>query len=149
MRKLIVSLSILWIIAILMGCAVKFIGDYDVAIDTGISGVQQQTEVYLNKLKTDPTTPYNQDVYTDINARLKVLKTRAHITPQYSIIEQQIEELQEQFDRLQMLDKGMVRPFPLGVIDAAETAITTSVESILRLELALKRGDKNPPTLKK
>lgn len=128
------------------GCAVKFIGDYDAAIDNGVSDIQQHTEVYLGKLKADPSIPYDPNFYNDINARLIVLKTRAHVLPQYPIIEQQLQELQGQFDRLHTLDKGMTRPVMIGAIEAAESAITISVESVLRLELALKRGDKNAPS---
>lgn len=67
--------------------------------------------------------------------------------PQYPIIVQQIQELQSQFDRFETLDKSMSRPFPMGATEAVESAITTSVESILRLELALRRGDKSAPSL--
>jgi hypothetical protein len=144
-RAAVVALfAILLAVAISTGCAAKFIGDYDAAIDTGVSDVQQRAEVYFGKLKADPNTPYDPNFYNDINARLVVLKTRAHILPQNQIIEQQLVELQGQFDRLQTLDKGMTRPFPIGAIDAAESALTISVESILRLELALKNGKSAP-----
>ena len=131
-------------LAVSTGCAVKFIGDYDQAIDTGVSDVQQRAEVYFGKLKADPSTPYDPNFYNDINAQLVVLKTRAHILRQNQIIEQQLQELQGQFDRLQTLDKGMTRPFPIGAIEAAESALTIGVESILRLELALKSGKAAP-----
>lgn len=144
---LVVALLAVWLaLAASTGCAVKFIGDYDAAIDNGVSDIQQRTEVYLGKLKADPSIPYNPDFYNDINARLIVLKTRAHVLPQYPIIEQQLQELQGQFDRLQTLDKSMTRPVIIGAIEAAESAITISVESVLRLELALRRGDKNAPS---
>jgi hypothetical protein len=147
-QQVVLGWLMIWLAAVsLSGCAVKFIGDYDAAIDTGVSDVQQRAEVYFGKLKVDPATPYDPNFYNDIGARLTVLKTRAHILPQYPIIEQQLQELQGQFDRLQRLDKEMTRPFPIGAITAAESAITISVESILRLELALKRGDKNAPSL--
>jgi hypothetical protein len=144
-RTLVIALAVAWLVLLAStGCAVKFIGDYDEAIDTGVSDVQQRAEVYFGKWKGDPSTPYDPNFYNDINARLVVLKTRAHILVQNQIIEQQLQELQGQFDRLQALDKGMTRPFPIGAIDAAESALTISVESILRLELALKHGKTAP-----
>ena len=144
-RALVVAAAIVWLVVLAStGCAVKFIGDYDEAIDTGVSDVQQSAEVYFGKLKADPSTPYDPNFYNDVNARMVVLKTRAHILAQNQIVEQQLQELQGQFDRLQTLDKGMTRPFPFGAIDAAESAITISVESILRLELALKHGKPAP-----
>jgi hypothetical protein len=122
------------------GCAVKFIGDYDQTIDNGVTDVQQRAELYFGKLRTEPTTPYDSNFYNDIDARLVVLKTRAELLPQYPIILKQIEELQSQFSTFQKLDQITPRPFPEGILSAAESALTTSVESILRLELALKRG---------
>lgn len=76
-----------------------------------------------------------------------VLRTRAELLPQYPIILKQIQELQSQFNTFQQLDQITPRPFPAGILDAAESAVTISIESILRLELALKRGDKNAPSL--
>jgi hypothetical protein len=129
------------------GCAVKFIGDYDLAIDNGVTDVQQRAEIYFGKLKSEPKTPYDPSFYNDIDARLVVLKTRAELLPQYPIILKEIQELQSQFNTFQQLDQITPRPFPAGILDAAESAVTISVESILRLELALKRGDKNAPSL--
>jgi hypothetical protein len=147
-RTLAFACVVVWIaLAASTGCAVKFIGDYDATIDSGVSDIQQRAEVYFGKLKADPNTPYDPNFYNDINARLTVLLTRAKLLPQYPIIVQQIQELQSQFSKLQTLDQSMGRPMPFGVVDAAESAITISVESILRLELALRRGDKNAPSV--
>jgi hypothetical protein len=148
-RLLLVACLLLGIFVLAsIGCAVKFIGDYDQTIDNGVTDVQQRAEVYFAKLKGEPDTPYDPNFYNDINARMVVLKSRATLLPKYDIILKQIEELQSQFANFQTLDKSMKRPFPGPVVDAAESALTVSVESILRLELALKRGDKNAPTNK-
>src|SRR5271165_1320521 len=130
------------------GCAAKLIGDYDAAIDTGVSDIQQRAEVYIGKLKDDPATPYDPTFYTDMSARLKVLQTRADVLPQYSLIQQQLTLLQDQFNKMQSLDRDMKRPVIIGVFVAVENALTVNVESILKLELALQRGDKNAPTAK-
>jgi len=130
------------------GCAAKLIGDYDAAIDNGVSDIQQRAEVYIGKLKDDPATPYDPTFYTDMSARLKVLQTRADVLPQYSLIQQQLALLQDQFNKMQSLDRDMKRPVIVGVFVAVENALTVNVESILKLELALQRGDKNAPTAK-
>lgn len=135
---------------LLAGCTVKLIGDYDDTIDKGVTDVQQKAELYLSKLQSTPTTPYNQDFYDDIDARLAVLKSRASSLPKYPIIVQQLANLKSQFDDLQKLDKSMARPFPGAAVAAAESAISVSVESILTLELALKdRGKASAPSLTK
>jgi hypothetical protein len=147
-RRLLAAFCIfLFVVVSSTGCAVKFIGDYDQTIDNGVTDVQQRAELYFGKLRAEPQTPYDPTFYNDIGARLVVLKTRAELLPQYPIILKQIGELQSQFNTFQQLDQITPRPFPAGVLSAAESAVTISVESILRLELALKRGDKNAPSL--
>ena len=129
---------------LLSGCAVRLIGDYDNTIDIGVTDVQQKAELYFSKLQSDPMTPYDQGFYDDMNARLAVLKSRAASLPKYPIIVQQLTNLKSQFDTFQKLDKESKRPFPGGAVTAAESAISVSVESILKLELALKTRGKAP-----
>jgi len=132
----------------LAGCAVRFIGDYDDTIDKGVTDVQQKAELYFSKLESNPNTPYDQSFYDDVNARLAVLKSRAASLPRYPIILEQLTNLKSQFDTFQKLDKSSSRPFPSAAVTDAESAIAVSVESILKLELALKaRGQAPPPSL--
>jgi hypothetical protein len=134
---------------LLAGCAVRVIGDYDDTIDKGVTDVQQKAELYLAKLQSTPSTPYDQAFYDDINARLAVLKSRAASLPKYPLIVEQLANLKSQFDKLQQLDKSSARPFPSAIATDAESAIAVSVESILKLELALKRGQGAPPAITK
>ena len=131
------------------GCAVTLVGDYDDTIDKGITDIQQKTELYLSKLQSDPNTVYDQSFYDDMKSRLAVLKTRASALPKYSIITEQVTNLKSQFDDLQKLDKSMRRPFPSAAVISAQSALEVSVESILKLELALKRGDTPPASTTK
>ena len=125
---------------VLPGCAVKFIGDYDETIDKGVTDVQQRAELYFSRLQSTPNTPYDQNFYDDMNSRLAVSKSRAASLPKYPIIVEQLANLKAQFDTFQKLDKSSPRPFPGVAVTDAESAIAVSVESILKLELALKRG---------
>ena len=134
---------------VLAGCAVKFIGDYDQTIDKGVTDVQQTAELYFSKLQSTPNIPYDQNFYDDINSRLAVLKSRAASLPKYPIVVEQLANLKAQFDTFQKLDKSSPRPFPGVAVADAESAIAISVESILKLELALKRGVPPPPAMTK
>jgi hypothetical protein len=149
--SIITCVSFLVVAAFLLsGCAVRLIGDYDDTIDKGVTDVQQRAELYLAKLQSSPNTPYDQGFYDDIGARLAVLKSRALSLPKYPIIAEQLTNLRAQFDSLQKLDKSSARPFPSVAVTDAESAIAVSVESILKLELALKaRGQAPPPSLTK
>lgn len=130
--------------AALSSCTVRLIGDYDATLDQGVSDLQQKAEVYLAKLKSTPTTPYDPTVYDDLNARLAVLKSRAASLPKYGIIGKQLAELQTQVDTFQKLDQSSPRPLAAIVVTGGESSIAVTVESILKLELAMKRGD-DPP----
>jgi hypothetical protein len=129
------------------GCAVKLIGDYDDTIDTGITDVQQKAELYFAKLQSTPDTPYDQNFYDDIDSHLAVLKSRAVVLPKNDILVTQITNLKAQFDDFEKVDKISPRPFPAIAVTSARSGIETSVESILRLEFAMKRGGKSPPEL--
>ena len=131
----------------LSGCAIRLIGDYDLTIDQGVTDVQQKAELYFAKLLSTPNTTYDQSFYDDVHSRLAVLKSRASSLPKYPIIVEQIKNLQSQFDNLQKLDSQASRPIAPAIVNDAESAITVSVESILKLELALKRGGQTPPAL--
>lgn len=131
------------------GCAVRLIGDYDDAIDKGITDVQQRAELYFAKLLSTPDTAFDQTFYNGIDASLAVLKSRASSLPKYDIIVGQVANLKKQFDDLQQLDKGRKRPLEnTGWVTDAQSAIAVSVESILKLELGLRRGAPAPPTQK-
>jgi hypothetical protein len=127
------------------GCHVRLIGDYDDTIDKGISDIQQRAELYFSKMQSNPNTPYDQSFYDDIRSRLATLRTRAAASFKKEILVQQISELQKQFNDFQKLDQAASRPISASIVTAAESAINVSVESILKLELALKRGAPAPP----
>ncbi len=139
-------ISLLLVAAIVLtSCQVRFIGDYDDTIDKGVVDVQEKTETYLAKLKADPPAAFDQTFYDGINAKLATLKSRATLMPKYPIIRDQLGLLENSFSDLQKLDK--MRPFPAKAVDTAKTLIEASIESIERLELALKQGKANAPGL--
>lgn len=130
----------------LSSCKIRLIGDYDDVIDQGVTNIQQKADLYFTKLLSTPTTPYDQSFYDDIDSRLTVLKTRASLLPKYPIITQQLTNLRSQFDQLQQLDKTATRPISAAIVNDSQSAITVSIESILKLEIALKRGVATAPS---
>jgi hypothetical protein len=138
-------LSVLLVCALLIGCKVTLIGDYDDVIDKGITDLQQTSETYFAKLLSTPATPYDQSFHDGIHARLIVLKSRATTLPKYTIIDQQLDNLTTQFTEFQNLDQISPRPISPKVVQDAESALETSIEAILKLEIALKRTGNPPP----
>jgi|GEM_PF-878153 len=140
-RRSIVGFAVLWIAVMsLAACTVRLIGDYDDSIDKGITDIHQKAELYFAKLLSTPNTALDQSFYDGISANLAVLKSRAASLPKYEIVVEQIGNLKSQFDSFQALDRITPRPFPKAIVTSAESGIAVSVESILKLELALKRG---------
>jgi len=146
-RVALASLAVFGAVIVLSSCHVRLIGDYDDTIDQGVSGVQQTAELYFAKLKSTPDTTFDQGVYDDIDSRLAMLKSRAAALPKYPIIVTEIANLKLQFATFQKVDKGAHRPISPAIVEDGEAAIAVSVESILKLELALKRGNQSPPAL--
>jgi hypothetical protein len=131
---------------LISACTVTLIGDYDDTIDKGVSDVQQRAELYFATLTSNPNTPYDQSFHDGMKSRLVVLKSRADLLRKYAIIAEQVVNLQQQFDLFQQLDKATPRPFPPGAMKAAQSALSVSTESILSLELALKRTGSSDST---
>jgi hypothetical protein len=139
------TLAVLLMMALaLTGCTVRLIGDYDDTLDKGVTDLQQRAELYFAKLRSTPATPYDQSFHDDISSRIAVLKSRASSLPMYSIIAQQIDILKTQFGQFQTLDQITPRPITGDIVTPAESAVDVSIESILKLELALKRGATPP-----
>jgi hypothetical protein len=128
----------------IVGCAVRLIGDYDDTFDGGVSDVQQKTELYFARLQSTPNTPLDQTFYDGANADLSVLKSRAAALPKYDILIQEIANLKSQLAQFHQLDSITTRPVPAGLVAAAQSSIDVTFEGILKLELALKRGNSSP-----
>jgi protein-S-isoprenylcysteine O-methyltransferase Ste14 len=137
---------LLVVLLVSAGCAVRLIGDYDDTLDRGVTAVQQQTELYLMHLRSAPSTQFDRAFHDSVAASLVVLETRAASLPRYGIVAQQLGNLRAQFVDFRRLDSTMARPFPPASVGAVESSIAVSVESILKLELALRRGNSPSPS---
>jgi hypothetical protein len=132
-------LPALMALTLVVACKITLIGDYDDVLDRGITDLQQTTETYFAKLLSTPATPYDQSFHDGTHARLVVLTSRATSLPKYTIITEQLHNLTTQFANFQQLDKITTRPVPAGVVNDTQSAIDTSIESLLKLEVSLKR----------
>jgi hypothetical protein len=127
-----------------IGCAVRFISDYDDVLDKDVTALQQSTETFLNQLDSEAGTSAgaysaNSDFYLKTDASLRTMSTRAASQPKSKIIVGEVQALQSTFNDLQKLhqlngDKGLSSPNIANTRSALESEFT----SILTLELALK-----------
>jgi hypothetical protein len=147
-----------WVCALVLlafaGCThITLIGDYDEVIDQGVTALQKKTETYYAHLGSTPNTAYSADFYDGVDADLATLMTRAQATPQYGLIAQQLAELQKTVNDMRALDQ--ITPRPVTKDAQGRTAFTNSLSTfeqhvgqILRLQLALKRGEDGAKTSK-
>jgi hypothetical protein len=136
-----------------IGCAVRFISDYDSVLDNDVTSLQQSTETFLNQLDSEVDTPAaaykaNVDFYTKTNAALRTIATRPASEPKSRIIVSEVQTVEKTFDDLQKLhqlngDKGLSR----ANIANARSALESEFTSILTLELALKSHSGPPITV--
>jgi hypothetical protein len=127
-------------------CAVKLIGDYDEAIDHSLTAFYLSAETHFARLVTRAGTPEasyasNLAFYEESQASLSVVRLRALASPGKEILAKQVDLLSENVEKLRQLhlsagDEGL----PAGAVEAARGAIAIQVQTILKLELALKRG---------
>jgi len=125
---------------------IQLVGDYDEAIDQGVTSIQRKAEAYFAHFDSAPTSAYGQAFYDDIDVDLAVLTTRAQATPKYGIIEKQLAEMKASFQDLRQLDRITPRPITKDTqgrspFSAGLSTIEQQARHILTLELALKRGE--------
>jgi len=139
-------LWLLLLVAVSACTQVQLIGDYDAVIDQGVTSVQKKAETYFGHLDSAPETPFSQSFYDDLDVDLKTLTTRAQATPKYGIVEQQLVELRNSVGSLRELDRITPRPVTKDAerrspFTAGLATLEQQVRQILKLQLALKRGE--------
>ena len=124
--------------------SVRFVGDYDVEIDKGISNVLQQFQSIFTRMERTAGTDgalYRNYVkeYDEIRTELRVLLARAAAHVKNDLTVQQIDLLLDSLSKLEDLHR--LGPIPIEQQAVLRRGIETSCTAILKLELAKKRGD--------
>jgi hypothetical protein len=130
-------------VLLLSGCQVHFIAAYDPVLDNGLTQLQQSTEQFLGTLDAEAGLPEaswtdNQSFYTQSDATLRTLITRAQSEPISAIIVQELQLLEKSYTDLMNLhqtmgDKGLSH---VMIVDS-RSGLENSYKSIFTLELAL------------
>jgi hypothetical protein len=128
-------------------CTVRLVSAYDQVIDEGITDFHTKVTAVVGKMvtlsgKPEGTYDANQTSYPDFAAAISSLQMRAAQTPKNEITVQALGELASNLDRLGKLhhaggDKGLSQ----ALAGPALAAIDVQCESILKFEIAKKRGD--------
>lgn len=127
-----------------LGCTVKLISTYDEKTDLAVSDLQKKMETFFLNLQSLDGLPeckyeHHDSFYRDVKVSVSAIEVRARAIPDNEITVKQIELLKENIMILEELHK-------LGCLSKEEIEplrvnFNTGFTSILKLELAKKRGD--------
>ena len=124
-------------------CTIRLIGDYDDVIDKGLTDFQVKVESFLTGLESGAGTPqaeYKPDFYDVADATISSLRSRAKASFKKDILSEQLDNLRKSMNDLRDLHKSFGAKISRQSVETARSTLEVSIESILHLELALKRG---------
>lgn len=139
---------VLTLLTLLAGCGpVRLVSPYDQVVDEGVTAFHTHVTAFVGKMealagKPEGSYEANKASYPDLNAELSSLKMRATQTPLNDSTVKSLDELIGNVEQLRKLhdsggDKGL---FP-ALAEPALKAIDVQCESILKLEIAKRRGE--------
>jgi hypothetical protein len=146
--RFLLPLTLILLVTLISGCSIKLISDYDQLIDQYATQLQGEIETFLIKMERSAGTPEgsyakNMGFYDQIQGTLATLLLRAETIGKDEIVAEQIVLLQKNLENLRQLherqgEKGLTRELtgPMRV------AFNTQFKAIIKLQNALKRGEK-------
>jgi len=143
LRKSLFCLFATVMLLLISGCAsVKLIAEYDEQTDVAVTQIQRKVEQFLvfqerNIGKDEASYARNTEFYDEVRVDLSAMRVRAAAIPDNDITIQLLALLSENVGNLEKIHK-------LGIsandIPPIRTALNASCTSILKLELAKRRG---------
>lgn len=146
--RFLLPLTLILLIALISGCSIKLISDYDELIDQYATELQSEIETFLIKMErlagtTEGTYTKNIGFYEEIQGTLTTLALRAEMLDDNKIVAEQIALLQKNLENLRELhelqgEKGLSQE----LAEPMKVAFNTQFKAIIKLQNALKRGVK-------
>lgn len=123
----------------LAGCAYNLIAPYDATLDSTMTQVQHDTELFFNQLQEGHDGSYeaSKDFYVRTEATLRTLLTRAQAVPKSHLVADQIARIESTLERDQGMHKRDTVLSPENLASDRDT-LESEFRSFFRLELALK-----------
>jgi hypothetical protein len=139
---------VLALVSLLVCCGpIRLVSPYDQVIDEGVTAFYAHVTGFVGKMETlagkpEGTYEANKASYPELSAELSSLRMHAAQTPLNDSTVKSLDELIGSIERLRQLhasggDKGL---FP-ALADPALKAIEVQCESIVKLEIAKRRGE--------
>ena len=125
----------------LPGCAVHFVAPYDATLDTTMTQVQHDTELFFGQLQEaqppDATYDARKDFYVKTEATLRTLLTRAQAVHKNQEVADQVGRIEGEVERIQRQHKRD-GTLPQASLNVDRGTLESEFRSFFNLELALK-----------
>lgn len=144
-RRLPILLSLL--LLLVSACtSIRLISDYDEITDKAVTALQEKVSTFFVQISADVGTDKAKytnykDFYTQAKVDLSTLKIRADAIDKNKIIQEQVAELTNMINKLEQLHK--IGFSTVNQIKPLEQPFNSAFTAIIKLQLALKRGEKN------
>ena len=135
---------------VISGCVpkVKLVGEYDSILDKAVTDLQEQTDTFFSKMKTDSTTnsayEANKEFYDDVQGKVTTLIRRSEVIEEglkKSPLTQNFKNLRTQYQDLADQHK---KGFSSKYLESAQKAFDQSFRAILTNLLYLKWNQTQP-----
>jgi len=146
-RKLI-AVAVLIFLVFQSCTSIRLISDYDEITDKTVTEVQEKVANYFVKLENSVGTEESKyenykEQFEKIKIDLNTLEVRAKAIDKNRIVITQVEELKNMVDNLEKLHKSFKNGYQsTDLVKPNLNAFNTAFTAIIKLQLALKRGDK-------
>lgn len=130
----------------MLACAVHFVSDYDEVTDRTITDLHARVEAFLPRMADAAGTPAgiydsNKVFYTDVEAALEAMMSRAVVTPQNQSTVDQLKKLEENIKLLAQLHKaGGEKGLNPDAAGSVRDILNVQFRAIIKHQLDLKRG---------
>ena len=136
-------LIIFFTLIFLSGCTVKLVSSYDENTDKAVTQLQKDFETFFVTVESQSTKPEceydnHKEFYQDSKVAISAIEVRAKALDKNEITVEQVGLLKDSLGMLEQLHK--IDCLSPGQVASLRDSFNTSITSILKLELAKKRG---------
>ena len=147
-HRFLLPLTLILLITLISGCSIKLISDYDQLIDQYATELQSEIETFLIKMErlagtVEGSYAENSGFYDQIQGTLTTLLLRAETVAEDETVAEQIILLQKNLENLRQLHEGQgEKGLTAELTGPMRVAFNTQFKAVIKLQNALKRGEK-------
>ncbi len=147
--RLLQLLSMVLALAMLGGCAIRLISDYDETVDSKAGALQKDMDTFLTHLETDAGTPSaaygaNKDFYAKYGVDVRAVMVRAQAHPKNDLSMKQYKLMLDNLTQLETMHRGGEGheddgTLPKETIPTTRNLFNQAWLAVITLEVAKKR----------